>query len=70
MYDFDISLSKTKSMAFQYPNTIACKRVVQDKLIEPVNTFTLFGCKISYSSEVDAKIEKSSGTRKRITKQN
>ncbi len=59
-YNLEISIQKTKSMAFQgkYPNR--CKLVVNSQNIEQVSSFKFLGCDLSYKGEIDAdkKIEK------------
>lgn len=72
-YNFDISKNKTKSMAFQGTYPLRCKLVLDNNIIEQVNTFKFLGSSISYIKEVDIgnKVESFSkicGTIKRTLK--
>jgi hypothetical protein len=69
-YDLNISPNKTKVMAFIRANTIRTKIVINDQIIEQVNSFNYLGCNLSYTSSRDtdnklAKFQQLIGTVKR-----
>lgn len=59
-YNLEISVQKTKSMAFQGKFPLRCKLLIQNQGIEQVSSFKFLGCDLSYMGEIDAekKIEK------------
>lgn len=52
-YNLKISHRKTKVFGFCGNNTIRTKIVIEDKMIEQVNSFTYLGCDLSYISSTD-----------------
>jgi hypothetical protein len=49
----EISHKKTKIMAFKATEPIRSKIVIDNIMLEQVNTFTYLGCNISYQEETD-----------------
>jgi len=49
----EISPLKSKVMAFKGHVPIRSKTVIDNPILEQVNTFTYFGCKIPYDKERD-----------------
>lgn len=60
MYDLEISISRTTSIAFKGCLSVGCELVVNDQLIEQVHSFNFFASDFSYVVEirVDNKLEK------------
>jgi hypothetical protein len=52
-YGLKISTSKTKTVAFKGRDTVRNKIVINDNIIEQINTFTYLGCPTSYQNEKD-----------------
>ena len=52
-YGLTISVQKTKSMAFKGRDPLRTKTVIDDKIIEQVNSFNYLGNMISYEKELD-----------------
>ncbi|KAJ4434931.1 hypothetical protein ANN_23503 [Periplaneta americana] len=52
-YNLKISHRKTKVFGFCGNNTIRTKIVIEDEMIEEVNSFTYLGCDLSYISSTD-----------------
>jgi hypothetical protein len=52
-YGLTISTNKIKTMAFQGQDPIRSKIVINNKIIEQVNTFNYLGCLLSYETEKD-----------------
>jgi len=44
---------KLKAMTYKGQDPIRCKIITDNTIVEQVNTFTYFGCKISYEEEKD-----------------
>lgn len=59
-YNLEISINKTKVMAFEGKNHIRSKIVINNNSIEQVNAFNYLGCCLSYvnSRDVDTKLAK------------
>lgn len=57
-FNMKISVNKTKTMAFLGSHPIRAKIVINDKIIEQVNTFKYLGCSITYGkkSEIENKL--------------
>jgi transposase len=52
-YGLTISTNKTKTMAYRGRDHIRSKIVINNKIIEQVNTFCYLGCTLSYKLEKD-----------------
>ena len=52
-YGLTISVQKTKSMAFKGRDPVRTKTVIDNKIIEQVNSFNYLGNMISYEKEMD-----------------
>ena len=52
-YGLKISSTKTKTMAFKGRNPVRSKIVINNDIIEQINTFNYLGCSISYQNETD-----------------
>ena len=52
-YGLTISVQKTKSMAFRGRDPVITKRLIDDKIIEQVNSFNYLGNMIPYEKELD-----------------
>ena len=52
-YGLTISVQKTKSMAFKGRDPVRTKIVIDNKIIEQVNSFNCLGNMISYEKELD-----------------
>jgi hypothetical protein len=52
-YGLTISANKAKTMAFRGREAIRSKIVINNKIIEQVNTFNYLGCLLSYETEKD-----------------
>lgn len=52
-YKLNISVNKTKVLAFRGPETIRAKIVVEDKILEQINCFNYLGCNVSYIKNED-----------------
>ena len=52
-YGLTISVQKTKSMAFKGRDPLRTKIVIDNKIIEKVNSFNYLGNMISYEKEMD-----------------
>jgi len=52
-YGLTISVQKTKSMAFRGRDPVRTKTVIDNKIIEQVNSFNYLGNMISYEKELD-----------------
>jgi hypothetical protein len=52
-YGLTISTNKTKTMTFRGRDPIRSKIVINNKIIEQVNTFNYLGCLLSYETEKD-----------------
>jgi len=52
-YGLTISVQKTKSMAFRGRDEVRTKIVIDNKIIEQVNSFNYLGNMISYEKELD-----------------
>jgi hypothetical protein len=50
-YGLSISKNKTKTMTFLGQDPIRSKIVINNKIIEQVNTFNYLGCLLSYETE-------------------
>jgi hypothetical protein len=50
-YGLKISKSKTKTMAFKTRDPVRSKVVINNNIIEQINTSTYLGCSISYQNE-------------------
>lgn len=50
-YGLKISKSKTKAMAFKRRDPVRSKIVINNNIIEQINTSTYLGCSISYQNE-------------------
>jgi phage major head subunit gpT-like protein len=48
-----ISCSKSKTMAFLGQQPVHSKIVIENKILEQVNTFNYLGCHVSYEGEKD-----------------
>ncbi|KAJ4433985.1 hypothetical protein ANN_16304 [Periplaneta americana] len=59
-YNLEISIHKTKTMAFIGKNSIRTKIVINNSGVEQVNAFTYLGCNLSYihSRDIDNKLAK------------
>ena len=51
-YGLTISVQKTKSMAFKGRDPVRTKIVIDNKIIEKVNSFSYLGSMISYEKEL------------------
>jgi hypothetical protein len=49
----EISHQKTKIMVFKETEPVRSKIVIDNRILEQVNTFTYLGCNISYQEERD-----------------
>ena len=52
-YNLNISIKKTKVLAFKGPDTLRAKIILDGKPIEQVNSFNYLGCDISYFKKED-----------------
>jgi len=52
-HDLTICAQKTKLMAFKGRDPVRCKTVIENKIIEQVNSFYYLGNLIPYEKEVD-----------------
>jgi hypothetical protein len=50
-FGMEISHQKTKIMAFKGTEPVRSKIVIDNRMLEQVNTFTYLGCNISYQEE-------------------
>jgi len=50
-YGLKISKIKTRTMAFKRRDPARSKTVINNNIIEQINTFTYLGCSISYQNE-------------------
>jgi len=53
-YGLTVSVQKTKSMAFKGRDPVRTKIVIDNKIIEQVNSFNYLGNMISYEKELDS----------------
>ena len=53
MYGLTISVQKTKSMAFRGRDPVRTKIIIDNKIMEQVNSFNYLGNMISYEKELD-----------------
>jgi hypothetical protein len=56
-FNMRISITKTKTMAFQGKNHIRCKIVVENKTTEQVSSYTYLGFNVSYCLKEDINIK-------------
>jgi hypothetical protein len=52
-FKMKISCSKFKTMAFLGQQPVRSKIVIENKILEQVNTFSYLGCHVSYEGEKD-----------------
>jgi hypothetical protein len=58
-YGLKISTSQTKTMAFKGRDPVRSKIVINNNIIQQINTFTYLGCSISYQNEKDITVKTS-----------
>ncbi|NSM56166.1 RNA-directed DNA polymerase [Wolbachia endosymbiont of Atemnus politus] len=56
-YGMEISIEKTKVMAFLGNDPVRSKIVINNRIVEQVNKFKYLGCTLSYEDEIDIEIK-------------